>query len=182
MERRENQRVQLTKRLLKEALLKLLREKPLEQISVSELCRTADINRATFYNHYAIPQDVLREMEQEIATELRKLAPETQTPETAKAYMERICAYLYDRRALMRILLESHTDRDILEIVSETNRRYWSRFGEKNEHGLDEDGVRLMVTFYSSGAYYMIRRWLLEDVRKTPREVADLIFRLVAGA
>jgi len=56
MEHRENQRVQLTKRLLKEALMKLLEEKPLEQINVSELCRVADINRATFYKHYAIPR------------------------------------------------------------------------------------------------------------------------------
>lgn len=179
MERRENQRVQLTKRLLKEALLKLLQEKPLDQISVSELCRVADINRATFYNHYAIPRDVLREMEQEIAAELRKLAPAEQTAETARKYMEDICAYLYDRRILMRILLESQTDEDILEIVSETNRRYWSRFGGHSEHNLDEAGVALMVTFYSSGAYYMIRRWLLEGVDKTPREVAELVVRLV---
>ena len=179
MQRRENQRVLLTKRLLKEALLKLLEEKPLGQINVSELCRVADINRATFYKHYSLPEDVLREMEQEIARELRSLAPAEQTPETAKQYIERICAYLYDNRPLMRILLESKTDEDILEIVSETNRRYWSQFGENNRHGLDEDSAKLMVTYFSAGTYYMIRRWLLDGVEKTPREVAELVFRLV---
>lgn len=181
MERRENQRVQLTKRLLKEALLGLLEHKRLEQINVSELCRAADINRATFYKHYAIPQDVLRETEQEIAAALRKLAPTEQTPDTAKEYMERICAYLYEHRALMQILLESKTDEDILEIVSETNHRYWSRFGTQRQHGLDEDGARLMVTFFSAGTYYMIRQWLLDGVDKTPREVADMVFRFVTG-
>ena len=179
MERKENQRVQLTKRLLREGILELLQEKPLNQINVSELCRAAGINRATFYKHYAIPQDVLRELEQEIVAQLRSLAPTEQTPETARMYMERICAYLYERCDLMRILLESQTDEDILEIVSETNRRYWSQFGKKSQHGLDEAGVRLMVTFYSSGAYYMIRQWLLEDVEKTPKEVAELVFRFV---
>ena len=181
MERKENQRVQLTKRLLKEALLGLLEQKRLDQINVSELCRAADINRATFYKHYAIPQDVLRDMEQEIAAALRKLAPVDQTPESAREYMESICGYLYDHRALMRILLESKTDEDILEIVSDTNRRYWSQFGAKNQHGLDEDGAKLMVTFFSAGTYYMIRRWLLDAVAKTPREVADMIFRFVTG-
>ena len=179
MERKENQRVQLTKRLLKEALLGLLEQKGLDQINVSELCRAAEINRATFYKHYAIPQDVLREMEQEIAAALRKLAPAEQTPETAREYMERICVYLYDHRALMRILLESKTDEDILEIVSETNRRYWSQFGAQNQHGLDEAGATLMVTFFSAGTYYMIRQWLLDGVEKTPREVADMVFRFV---
>ena len=79
----------------------------------------------------------------------------------------------------MRILLECKTDEDILEIVSETNHRYWSRFGGNTEHGLDGDGAKLVVTFFSAGAYYMIRRWILEDVGKTPKEVADLIFHLV---
>ena len=181
MEHQENQRVQLTKRLLKEALLKLLEQKRLDQINVSELCRAADINRATFYKHYAIPQDVLREMEQEIAAALRKLTPATQSPETAREYMERICAYLYDHRALMRILLESETDEDILEIVSETNRRYWSRFGQRHRREPDEDEAKLTVTFFSAGTYYMIRRWLLDGMEKTPREVADMIFRFVAG-
>ena len=181
MKTKENQRVALTKRLLQEGLTDLLRQKPLTEISVSELCRNAGINRATFYNHYAIPQDVLREMEQQIAAELRKMAPEEQTRETAKSYMEQICRYLYDRRSLMRILLESKTDEDILEIVSETNRRYWSHFGENSGHGLDEDGARLMVTFFSAGAYYLIRQWLLDGVEKTPGEVADLVFRFVTG-
>ena len=179
MERKENQRVKLTKRLLKEALLQLLEQKRLDQISVSELCRVSGINRATFYNHYAIPQDVLREMEQGIAAELRDLAPAEQSPETAREYMERICGYLYDRRALVRILLESKTDEDILEIVGETNRRYWGQFGPQNQHGPDEAGVKLTVTFFTAGTYYMIRQWLLDGVEKTPREVADMVFRFV---
>lgn len=179
MERKENQRVQLTKRLLKEALLGLLEQKRLDQINVSELCRTAEINRATFYKHYAIPQDVLWELEQEIAAALRKLAPAEQTQETAREYMERICTYLHEHRQLMRILLESKTDEDILEIVSETNRRYWSQYGSQNQHVLDEAGTTLMVTFFSAGTYYMIRQWLLDSVEKTPREVADMVFRFV---
>lgn len=180
MEHRENQRVVLTKRLLKEGLLRLLQEKSLEQINVSELCRVAGINRATFYKHYSIPRDVLRDVEQGIVEALRKLAPSEQTPETAREYMERICTYLYDHRLLMRILLESKTDEDILEIVSETNRRYWSKFGQQKQHGMDEDGVKLTVTFFSAGSYYLIRQWLLDGVEKTPMEVADMVCRFVS--
>ena len=179
MERKDNQRVLLTKRLLKEGLLRLLSEKDLAQINVSELCREAGINRATFYNHYAIPQDVLRELEQDMARDLRNLAPKIQTVETARKYTEDICVYLYDRRDLIRILLNCKTDEDLLEIISETNCRFWSQFGQRQEHGLDESGAKLMVTFFSSGAYYLIRQWLLEDVQKTPQEVAELVFRFV---
>lgn len=45
----EDRRTRLTKRLIAESLIELIKTKPVDQISVSELCRQADINRATFY-------------------------------------------------------------------------------------------------------------------------------------
>ena len=177
MEHKENQRVLLTKRLLKEGLLRLLWEKNLEQINVSELCRVAGINRATFYKHYAIPQDVLRDIQQDVVKEIKAMAPGERTAETAKAYLSDICAYLYANRPLICILLKTNTDEELVAMFSEANRRYW---GQYQQHvSMDEDSVQLMVTFFSSGGYYLIRQWLLEDVRKTPDEVSDLVFRFV---
>ena len=44
----ENQRIRLSKTLLKNALVHLLQKKPLNKISVLEICETAQINRTTF--------------------------------------------------------------------------------------------------------------------------------------
>ncbi|MBQ9857898.1 MAG: TetR/AcrR family transcriptional regulator [Oscillospiraceae bacterium] len=49
----EDKRVKKTKKLLKETMLSLLQAKPLEQISVKELCTASDTSRVTFYSHYA---------------------------------------------------------------------------------------------------------------------------------
>ena len=49
---KENQRILVTKRLLGVALIKLLKEKTIHEISVRELCDKAGVNRSTFYNHY----------------------------------------------------------------------------------------------------------------------------------
>lgn len=59
----ENQRVRLTKRIIAENLLSLMKHKELEAISVAELCREAAVNRTTFYKYYRCPEDVLRDME-----------------------------------------------------------------------------------------------------------------------
>ncbi|GLX70473.1 TetR/AcrR family transcriptional regulator [Paenibacillus glycanilyticus] len=45
-------RIIKTKKALHQALLVLLKEKALEAISVSVLCREASVNRGTFYLHY----------------------------------------------------------------------------------------------------------------------------------
>lgn len=57
-----NQRVAISKYLMKEALLKLLKEKSIGKISVSELCKEAEINRTTFYRYYETPRDILQEI------------------------------------------------------------------------------------------------------------------------
>ena len=64
MEQRENQRIMLTKQLLQNALLKLLKTMPLRAISIRELCKEAGINRTTFYNHYGSQYDLLDDISQ----------------------------------------------------------------------------------------------------------------------
>lgn len=54
----EDRRTRLTKRLIAKSLIELIKTKPVDQISVSELCRQADINRATFYRYYTMPKDI----------------------------------------------------------------------------------------------------------------------------
>ena len=42
----------VTQKIIKEAMIELLEEKPLHKIKVKELCEKAGINRATFYNNF----------------------------------------------------------------------------------------------------------------------------------
>ena len=55
----ENQRIRVTKRMLKEALIRLLKQKSIEKIKVQELCTEAQINRTTFYKYYGSQYDLM---------------------------------------------------------------------------------------------------------------------------
>ncbi|MBQ3999961.1 MAG: helix-turn-helix transcriptional regulator, partial [Oscillospiraceae bacterium] len=55
----ENQRVRLTKRMLKDALISLMQDRPFDRITVKRLCEEAGINRTTFYLHYADTEQLL---------------------------------------------------------------------------------------------------------------------------
>jgi AcrR family transcriptional regulator len=48
----QDPRQKRTRRLLQDALRKLLQEKPFEEILVQDITNTATVNRATFYDHY----------------------------------------------------------------------------------------------------------------------------------
>lgn len=48
---KENQRIAITKGLLKESLLHLLKKKKIDRITITELCQESGINRSTFYRY-----------------------------------------------------------------------------------------------------------------------------------
>ena len=74
----EDKRIRKTKKNLKQTLIALLGQKPFEQITVTELCKSADTSRITFYAHYndkyelaaEVFQDMLKLAEVEKTTQL----------------------------------------------------------------------------------------------------------------
>ena len=70
----ENQRVRLSKMLLKNALIKLLKEKPLEKITIYELCAEAQLNRVTFYKYYGSQYDLLTDIENDCFRKLEEIS------------------------------------------------------------------------------------------------------------
>ena len=69
-----------SKRLIREALIRMMREKPFEKITITDIVKTADINRGTFYAHFRDTSEVLSSIkelaESEISEVLNGLTPD----------------------------------------------------------------------------------------------------------
>lgn len=68
-----DRRSRRTREALRTALLRLLKTKPLKSITVSELAREADINRATFYTHYQDVNDLFASLQNELCDVCRNI-------------------------------------------------------------------------------------------------------------
>ncbi len=65
-----DRRIVKSKRAMKDALLSLMNEKDLKEISISDIVRVADLNRGTFYKHFQYKEDILHEIMDEVITDL----------------------------------------------------------------------------------------------------------------
>ncbi|RIW28663.1 TetR/AcrR family transcriptional regulator [Bacillus salacetis] len=65
-----DRRVVKSKRAMKDALISLMETKDFKTISVSDIVRSADLNRGTFYKHYQYKEDILKEIIEEITEDL----------------------------------------------------------------------------------------------------------------
>lgn len=171
-----NQRVVLTQRLLQEALLRLMERKALDKINVSELCAEAGINRATFYRHYALPRDVLVQMQAQFVEAMRSSLDTPALYREPYRYVEKMCTCLYENAELVRIFIRNNSEEDIIALFDgfflELLRENRSITGDRS---LDRDESKLISAYMAGGGYFMLRRWLLEGIDKSPQEIAGLV-------
>ncbi len=171
----ENQRIRLSKKMLKEALIHLLQKKTIEKITIYELCDAAQINRTTFYKYYGNQYDLLDEIENEFFADLEKyLLMEDQVEYDS---IIRILEYLESEQEKCKVLINSVPD----QVFSE------KLFGlpairtliKNHTPGLyTESQEEYFVLFFCQGGYAIIRKWLNKDDRESPEEIAKLIIAL----
>ena len=77
MDTKKDRRIRKSKEALKNSLIELMKEKPVNNITVKELVLTADLNRSTFYNYYCDIPDMLQKLEMELYNELLEKVAET---------------------------------------------------------------------------------------------------------
>lgn len=177
---KENQRIAISKRLLKEALLRLLKEKDLSKVSITELCHEAGINRATFYRHYNVPQDVLVDIEKELIDKAQNIAPLPATTKGIMPYLEKLFTFIYDNAELARILIRSNTETHLIELFDVRSFAILeAKVSAKDAFLFDKTNLKLLSAFLGGGGYYLVRAWLMDDISRTPKEIAQFSYELL---
>lgn len=173
--KKENQRILLTKRLLQDGLLRLLETKDMEKISVTELCKEAGINRATFYNHYDSPLALLGDIEEHIRQNLEEIATVPHCIEDSVKHLEQLCIYMKENAPVLRILQRCHLDTELAYTFERVSKHPIT----SRTQDLDADSLHLISTYMFTGCYFLVREWLMNDMDKTPQEVAELAASII---
>ena len=95
MEEKKDRRIIRTKKLIVDALISILKEKSVENITVSELAKKADITRATFYQYYKSPVEMLETLQNEITYDVEEIVLETEGGD-AYGFFNRLFNYFYN--------------------------------------------------------------------------------------
>ena len=101
---------EFSKECLLIALLKLMKEKNISDITIKELTDKAGISRSTFYRHYSLPIDILRDYLQPSFLKLIKVDPYLEGPVISRIYKENINTmykYFSRNRELMTVMFQA---------------------------------------------------------------------------
>lgn len=181
MAQKENQRIALTKKLLQEGLLRLLETKHLEKISVTELCKESGINRATFYNHYYSPQELLTDIETRMTQQLKDIIGNPETADQIVSRLEQVCAFFQEHAKTVLILHRCHADDEINDALYELNQNFQLyNLSNRYTSTMSKDHLHLVSVFFYTGCYHILLEWIRKDFPLSSKEVAELMIRLAS--
>lgn len=170
-----NQRVAVTKRMVKEGLVRMLEKKPLEKVNITELCQEAGINRTTFYRYYELPRDVLTEMQNEFFEETFE---HFQKPLTVNG-IKHLFVCLSEHAELVKLFFRYNSDMDWTNIFTQIYYSFPEMKMTKAFQNLDENSAKLLSTYLAGGAYFLARQWIMEDIPMPPEEVAAIALNIL---
>ena len=173
MEGSENRNSRRSIRLLKEAFLRLLAEKPFDQITVSDVTREADLNRGTFYAHYDNIEGLLRATMEDITERVSLLMDQSLSADfldDPMPVLSRIGDYLGSDRALHEKIVSSTSVEPFINSLHEMFRKkIRERLRQDTSHPATKVDL-VTIEYLASGVLGTYRSWLSGDFGDVPVE------------
>ena len=170
-----DRRIKYTKKVIKETLITLLNEKEINKITVSEICKIADINRATFYRYYLDVYDLLDKIKEEFVNELLIVSSNNKVDYTISSFSKELLSVFLDNKDLVKVLFNKKSDiyflNDILEVAFEKCKNKW----ENKISNLSNDSIEYASIFIFNGALGVINFWIQNDFEKSIDEICTII-------
>ncbi len=171
-----DRRTRYTKKVIKDTFIDLLEKKDISKVTVSEICKIADINRATFYRYYLDVFDLLDKMEQEFVEEVKEAYnKEDSIDQSLSYYAIALLTICYENQKLTKILFNStgkpYFLNSILEEAYSKCKERWT----KAMPGIDDDDIEYASVYIFNGTLGIVNYWIKCDFDKSVEEVATVI-------
>lgn len=174
---RMDRRVKYTKMMLKNSVIELLGEKPIEKITVKEICERADVNRGTFYSHYSDQYDLYNSIIDELLNgiferlgDFLKAGHQSMLKSVTLVY-----EYIKENSKLAEILLEGRIKYGIDARINDIVESIYLRDIKKS---VDDQKIDAVYSFIASANLGIIKYWLNSGMKMSVQEMAALSIRL----
>lgn len=178
MTEKNDRRIRRTQNAIKKGLLSLLKTKPINQITVKELCELIDINRGTFYLHYTDVYNLLEVLEQELFHELEQCFSNHPDPIDIKnnplPFLSEIISCFSIHFELTSVLLGPNGDPAFVEKLKNLLRKNSEARWKMLFPSASDDYYAYFSSFVTEGYLGLIKHWIGSGMKETPKELVSI--------
>ncbi len=181
-EETKDHRVRVTQTLIRRAFTELLTQKPIQSISIKELCERAGINRGTFYAHYQDIYDLREKIEDEMYRDIQRNLSPLLGAEAHASQMEitaGIFQWMKENSDMCAVVLGEYGDKEflwkVLNLGQMVCKESYLRLFEKTS----PERIEWFYAYASSGCIGLLRKWLSENMETPAMEIAGMAEQLI---
>lgn len=170
-----DRRVKRTKKALHDALLTLLQEKSINEITITELTTLADVNRATFYFYYTDLIDMLQQIQSEAYESFKNVIQKTtvsvSTIEGFTEYAERLLTFCRENESLCRFIINNDINNQLYTYIKGL---MLTNIPNTKEMFDEDNPARYISNFVITAMIGIVIDWMDDDMRIPAHEIAKL--------
>lgn len=173
-----DRRVQKTKAAIREAFIALLEKKRIEEITVTELAREANIERKTFYLHYNNINDIVEEIEQVVVDMIDEATADV--PVNSREYFAQLTRIMSDNfdyfSTIMKdpklVFFQGRSQKILRRALLEHYRK---------STDLDPDHLELYADFYAAGISSIYIHWMQYGQKLDLEDLTDFVYQMAVS-
>lgn len=170
-------RVRYTRMRIRAAFFDCLERKAVSKITVKEICDMAEINRATFYKHYADPFELLQKLEEEVLEELQQNI-RVCTQRTSQGLLLTILKSMKDTKNSYTLLTSQNGDPGFAARISDLFYQEFQPRMAQELPGCTEEEKSAAYLFVSGGCGHLISAWIKNGMQAPPEQLADTLNKI----
>ena len=168
-----------TQPAIRQCFLEMLKKRPIEKISVGDLCEKVDINRSTFYRHYpdiyALLDSIVDECFHELFGEpTRDVNYRSSFEDAGYELILQMCALTEQKKELYQLLLFGRTRTQLSEKIEDSLCQLYLKAHESSNY-LPSPEVRLNYYYLAHGITGVWLTWLRDDCVLPKEQVAQVV-------
>ncbi len=162
--------------------IKLLNKKKINHITVKEICDICEINRGTFYNHYADIYDLMNKIENGLVSEFEKSLSNYSSEEldnnSLPLFID-ILNFINVNSDIVNIIFKENENNifidKMINLINNITLNKW----KKLFHNKNSIEIEYFLEYTINGCIGIIKKWLKNGRKEDPKKLAIILENIV---
>ena len=171
---------QITKRALEASLKKLLKSKPLDKITISDITNDCGINRMTFYYHF---KDIYDLVEWACVEDAKKALEGRKNYDDWEQGLCAVFEYVQEDKPFILSVYKGISREQVEVYLYRLTYGLIDGIVEERSLGMSirEEDRRFITEFYMYAFVGVMLDWIKRDMKDSPKELSERIGLIMAG-
>lgn len=171
-----DRRSKYSQMMIRSALFQLLQEKDLDSITVTDICKLADINRGTFYKYYRDVGDLFYKLEKNFTEELHELFKESETVNfDMEEFLQKTLHVISENKEFMHMIQQGKRTSRLVQDILSVIEPYSLQIIRKEYPGIGPEEMHYLFEYRLGGITNMIVKWVNDDMNVPISRMKDMI-------